>query len=69
MFIPMFDLMQKEFHFDIHAVMADGIYDSASILIIDTRKATPASLVIHEIPKTHQRKDSQKQETHSAMRD
>jgi len=43
MFIPTFDLMQKEFHFDIHAVMADGIYDSASILnyIIDTLKAKP----------------------------
>ena len=32
MFVPLFDLMQREFHFDIHAVMADGIYDSASIL-------------------------------------
>ena len=43
MFIPIFDLMQKEFHFDIHAVMADGIYDSASILnyIIETLKAKP----------------------------
>ena len=43
MFIPIFDLIQKEFHFDIHAVMADGIYDSASILnyIIDTLKAKP----------------------------
>jgi len=43
MFIPIFDLIQKEFHFDIHAVMADGIYDTASILnyIIDTLKAKP----------------------------
>ncbi len=43
MFIPIFDLIQKEFHFDIQAVMADGIYDSASILnyIIDTLKAKP----------------------------
>ena len=43
MFIPIFDLIQEEFHFDIHAVMADGIYDSASILnyIIDTLKAKP----------------------------
>jgi len=41
MFIPVFDLMQREFHFDIHAVMADGIYDSASILdyIINKLKA------------------------------
>jgi hypothetical protein len=41
MFIPVFDLMQKEFHFDIHAVMADGIYDSTSILdyIINKLKA------------------------------
>jgi len=43
MFIPVFDLMQKEFLFDIHAVMADGIYDSASILnyVINTLKAKP----------------------------
>ena len=43
MFIPLFDLMQKEFHFDIHAVMADGIYDSASILdyIINKLEARP----------------------------
>lgn len=43
MFIPVFDLMQKEFHFDIHAVMADGIYDNASILnyIINTLKGKP----------------------------
>ena len=43
MFIPIFDLIEKEFHFDIDAVMADGIYDNASILsyIIDTLKAKP----------------------------
>ena len=43
MFIPIFDLIQKKFHFGIDAVMADGIYDSASILnyIIDTLKAKP----------------------------
>jgi len=43
MFIPLFDLMQKEFHFDIHAVMADGIYDAASIIdyIINKLKARP----------------------------
>jgi hypothetical protein len=43
MFIPIFNLMQKEFQFDVHAVMADGIYDSASILnyIITTLKAKP----------------------------
>jgi len=43
MFIPLFNLMQKQFHFDIHAVMADGIYDTASILdyIINTLKARP----------------------------
>jgi len=42
-FIPIFDHIQKAFHFDIHAVMADGIYDSASILtyIIDRLKAKP----------------------------
>ena len=43
MFIPIFNLMQKAFQFDVHAVMADGIYDSASILnyIINTLKAKP----------------------------
>lgn len=43
MFIPMFDLVQKEFHFDITAVMADGIYDCAHILkyIINDLKAKP----------------------------
>jgi hypothetical protein len=43
MFIPVFNLMQKAFQFDVHAVMADGIYDSASILryIITVLKAKP----------------------------
>jgi len=43
MFIPMFNLIQNEFQFDVHAVMADAIYDSASILnhIITTLKAKP----------------------------
>jgi hypothetical protein len=43
MFIPIFDLMQREFHFKIRAVMADAIYDTASILnhIIITLKAKP----------------------------
>jgi hypothetical protein len=43
MFIPVFDLMQREFHFDVQAVLADGIYDTASILnyIITTLQAKP----------------------------
>lgn len=43
MFIPMFDLVQNEFHFDISAVMADGIYDNNYILkyIINDLKAKP----------------------------
>jgi hypothetical protein len=43
MFIPLFDLLQNEFHFDIKAVLADGIYDSASILnyTIEILKAKP----------------------------
>lgn len=43
MFIPIFNLMQQQFQFDVHAVMADGIYDTASILnhIITTLKAKP----------------------------
>jgi hypothetical protein len=43
MFIPGFNLMQKAFQFDVHAVMADGIYDTASILnyIITTLKVRP----------------------------
>lgn len=43
MFIPLFDLLQKEFHFVISRVMADGIYDNAYILkyIINNLKAKP----------------------------
>lgn len=43
MFIPIFELLQNEFHFAIKAVLADGIYDSSSILkyIIKTLKAKP----------------------------
>jgi hypothetical protein len=43
MFIPVFDLMQTAFQFDVQAVMADAIYDSASILnyIITRLKAKP----------------------------
>jgi len=43
MFIPIFNLIQKEFHFDISAVLGDGIYDTAAILeyIINTLKAKP----------------------------
>jgi hypothetical protein len=43
MFIPLFDLLQSEFHFPIKAVLADGIYDSASLLnyTIQTLKAKP----------------------------
>jgi len=43
MFIPIFDLLQKEFNLNIEAVMADGIYDTAAILkyVIHTLKAKP----------------------------
>jgi hypothetical protein len=43
MFIPMFELLQNEFHFDIKAVLADAIYDTSSILkyIIEILKAKP----------------------------
>lgn len=43
MFIPLFNLLQKEFRFDISRVMADGIYDNAYILkyIINELKAKP----------------------------
>jgi len=43
MFIPIFDLLQNEFQFNVEAVMADGIYDAASILkyIINTLHAKP----------------------------
>ncbi len=43
MFIPIFELLQKEFHFNIEAVMADGIYDTTAILkyILHVLKAKP----------------------------
>ncbi len=43
MFIPVFNLIQKTFQLNVHAVMADAIYDNASILkyIITTLKAKP----------------------------
>lgn len=43
MFIPLIDLLQDEFNFDIQAVMGDGIYDTAAILnyIRNTLKAKP----------------------------
>ena len=43
MFIPIFDLIQKEFNFTISAVLADGIYDTAAILkhVINTLKSKP----------------------------
>ncbi|MFQ5753443.1 MAG: transposase [bacterium] len=43
MFIPIFDLLKKEFSLNIEAVMADGIYDTAAILkyIIHTLGAKP----------------------------
>lgn len=43
MFIPVFNLIQGNFNFDIDVVLADGIYDTSSILnyIINTLKAKP----------------------------
>jgi Transposase DDE domain len=43
MFIPIFDTMQKQFRFNVHAVMADAIFDNAPILnyVIHTLKAHP----------------------------
>ncbi len=43
MFIPIFDLLQNEFQFNIEAALADGLYDTASILkyIINSLKAKP----------------------------
>ena len=43
MFIPIFDLLQKQFAFNIEAIMADGIYDTAAILkyVIHTLQAKP----------------------------
>ncbi len=40
-FIPLFDLIQKEFHFDIIALLGDGIYDTSAILkyVLNTLKA------------------------------
>lgn len=43
MFCPIFKLIQDEFHFNIKAVMGDGIYDTSAILkyIIKDLKAKP----------------------------
>jgi hypothetical protein len=43
MFIPLFKLIQDKFHFNIKAVMGDGIYDTSAILkyIIKDLKAKP----------------------------
>ena len=43
MFIPIFDLLQNEFHFNIEVVLADAIYDTAAILnyVLNTLKAKP----------------------------
>jgi len=43
MFIPIFDLLQNTFHFNISAVIGDGIYDTSAILkyVINTLKAKP----------------------------
>ena len=43
MFIPIFNLIQEKFHFNIDVVLADGIYDTSAILnyIIKTLKAKP----------------------------
>ena len=43
MFLPLFKLIQKEFHFNINAVMGDAIYDAASILkyVVKDLKAKP----------------------------
>lgn len=43
MFIPLFQLIKNEFHFNIKAVMGDGIYDANSILkyIVKDLKAKP----------------------------
>jgi hypothetical protein len=43
MFLPLFKLIQNEFHFNIKAVMGDAIYDTASILkyIVKDLKAKP----------------------------
>jgi len=43
MFIPILNLVQQNFHFNIEVVLADGIYDTSAILnyIINTLKAKP----------------------------
>jgi len=43
MFLPLFKLLQEEFHFSIKAVMGDAIYDTAFILkyIVKDLKAKP----------------------------
>jgi len=43
MFIPVFNLIQQNFNFNINVVLADGIYDTSAILnyIINTLKAKP----------------------------
>jgi hypothetical protein len=43
MFLPIFKLLQNEFHFPVKAVMGDAIYDSSSILkyIVKDLKAKP----------------------------
>ncbi|NIR50360.1 transposase [candidate division KSB1 bacterium] len=56
MFIPIFDLLQKEFHFDIQAVMADAIYDTASILKY-IRRTLAAKPRVARNPRNTQRTD------------
>lgn len=43
MFIPIFNLIQQNFNFNIDVILADGIYDTSAILnyIINTLKAKP----------------------------
>lgn len=56
MFIPIFDLLQNQFKFNIYAVTADGIYDTVAILnyIIKTLKAKPR--IAHNPRNTQQNK-------------
>lgn len=60
MFIPIFDLIQKEFKFDIEVVMADGLYDTTAILkyIINTLKAKPRIAIN---PRNTQQTDAEKE--------
>lgn len=60
MFISIFDLLQHEFHFDIEAVMGDGIYDTAPILnyIINTLHGKPR---ISINPRNTQRPNNEKE--------